>query len=317
MNELKECAEIALRECLNLRRLEQLLIICDSSCIEIGRAFYDAGEGKCKETIMVMLQSCKYDGNKLPEAIENLLIQFDVVVMPTLKSFASCLTETNVTEQGVRIATLPGITNDSFLRTMKTDWRKLGVYTRKIAGKLNSAQKITISTDAGTLLTFETGGHVASVDDGRIMSKGTFGNLPAGEACLIPLEGTAEGVLVIDGSFSLVEGMIKEPLILTFKEGKVIKAEGNRCAAELEKIFVKYRHSSRTLAEFGIGTHDTAVLCGNILEDKKVRGTAHFVIGDTLSNESTDKSSIRLDAVLLQPSVWINDKLLIDHGEHR
>lgn len=316
MNELKACAEIALIDCLNLRRQELLLIICDPSSYEIGRAFYDSGEGKCKETMMVMLQSRKYDGNELPEAVGNLLTQFDVVVVPTLKALSYSTVSALTPQQRVRIATLPGITNDSFLRTMKTDWRKLGVYTRKIAGKLSSAQKITIKTDSGTSLSFETGGRTARADDGRIMSNGTFGNLPAGEACLTPLEETAEGILVIDGSFSLVEGMIDEPLILTFKKGKVIKAEGNSCTAELEKIFVKYRHASRTLAEFGIGTHDTAVLCGNILEDKKVRGTVHIAIGDILTCENTGGSSIRLDGVVQQPSVWINEKLLIDHGMH-
>lgn len=314
MDQLKACAEIALIDCLNLRRQEQLLIICDPSCYEIGRAFYDAGEGKCKETMMAMVQSRKYDGNELPEAIGNLFSQFDIVVVPTSKALAYSVVSKLTPEQGVRIATLPGITNESFLRTMKTDWRKLGVYTRKIAGKLSSAQKITITTEAGTSLTFETGGRIARADDGRIMSKGTFGNLPAGEACLTPLEETAEGVLVIDGSFSLVEGMLEEPLVLTFKEGMVVKTEGNSCTAELEKIFVKYRHASRNLAEFGIGTHDTAILCGNILEDKKVRGAVHIAIGDTLSCEDTGSASIRLDGVLQQPSVWVNEKLLIDHG---
>ena len=316
MNELKTCAEIALIDCLNLRRQEQLLIVCDPSSYEIGRAFYDAGEGKCKETMMAMVQSRKYDGNELPEAIGELLTQFDVVVVPTMKALAYSVVSKLTPEQGVRIATLPGITNDSFLRTMNTDWRKLGVYTRKMAGKLSSAQKITIATDAGTSLSFQTGSRIARADDGRIMSKGTFGNLPAGEACLTPLEETAEGVLVIDGSFSLVEGILDQPLILTFKEGKVVKTEGNSCAAELEKIFVKYRHASRTLAEFGIGTHDTALLCGNILEDKKVRGTVHIAIGDTSACENTCATSIHLDAVVQQPSVWVNDKLLIDHGVH-
>jgi leucyl aminopeptidase (aminopeptidase T) len=109
---------------------------------------------------------------------------------------------------------------------------------------------------------------------------------------------------------------MNDPLILTFKEGKIIKTEGNSCSAELEKIFIKNRHVSRNLAEFGIGTHDTAVLSGNIFEDEKVRGTAHIAIGDALVNNSIDKPSFRFDGILQQPSVWINDKLLIDHGEH-
>ncbi len=315
MSELINSAEIALAECLNLRRLEQLLIVCDSDCYEIGRAFYDAGEGKCKETVMVMVQSRKNNGNELPEYIGSWIGQFDLVIIPTLKSLSRKHISKIASEQGIRIVTLPGITVDSFIRTMKTDWRKLGVYTRKMTGKLSAAQIISIKTSAGTNLSFSTAGQNAWTDDGHIMTKGTFGDLPAGEACIRPLDNTAEGVLVIDGSFSMVEGVLDNPLVFTLKEGKVIKIEGHSCASELEKIFTKY-HESRSLAEFGIGTHDTAVLCGKNLEDKKVRGTVHFGIGNWLSGDIPEETQIHFDGVIQQPSVWIDGKLLINRGEH-
>lgn len=315
MSDLINSAEIALTECLNLRRLEQLLIVCDSACYDIGRAFYDAGEGKCKEAVMIMIQSRKNNGSELPEFFGSWIDQFDIVIIPTIKSLSRKHISKVASEQGIRIVTLPGITNDSFIRTMKTDWRKLGVYTRKMTGKLSAAQIITIKTSAGTNLTFSTAGQNAWADDGQIMTKGTFGDLPAGEACIRPLDNSAEGVLVIDGSFSLVEGILDKPLVLTLKEGKVIKIEGHNYASELDKIFTKF-HESRSLAEFGIGTHDTVMLCGNNLEDKKVRGTVHFGIGNWLFNDILEENQIHFDGVIQKPSVWIDGKLLINQGEH-
>ncbi len=129
MSELIECADIALGECLNLRRNERLLIICDPTCYEIGRAFYDAGEGKCKDTVMVIFRTCKNNIVEQTEIFEKVLGQFDVVVMPILNSPGNIHIEKIVSQKEIRIATLSGITVESFLRTIKTDWRKLGVYT--------------------------------------------------------------------------------------------------------------------------------------------------------------------------------------------
>jgi leucyl aminopeptidase (aminopeptidase T) len=316
MNEIIECAEIALRECLNLKRQEQLLILCDPLCYEIGRAFYDASMGRCKESILVMFPSRKYDGYEPPEPVGAWMSQFDVVVIPASTSFSHTHARKLASEYGARIASLPGITAEMFLRTMKADWRKIGVYTRKIAGRLSTASKIKVKTDSGTDFSFETGGMAAIVDDGRIMSKTTFGTLPAGEAYLSPLENTAEGVLVIDGSFSIVEGLLNEPIILTVKGGKVIKAEGHGCCAELEKIFIKHNKTARTIAEFGVGTNDVAQITGNIVEDKKVRGSVHVAIGNTSLTAEETNLTLHLEGVLQKPSVWLDEKLWIDHGVH-
>jgi leucyl aminopeptidase (aminopeptidase T) len=91
--------------------------------------------------------------------------------------------------------------------------------------------------------------------------------------------------------------------------------EGHNCALELEKLFSKNHHSLRTIAEIGIGTHDTAILTGNSFEDRKVRGVLRIGIGK-VSDEGGQKSPIRLDGILFQPSVWIDDKIFIDHGNH-
>jgi leucyl aminopeptidase (aminopeptidase T) len=310
MDEIIEYAGIALSECLNLKRQEQLLVLCDPRCYEIGRAFYEAAVSRCKEVILVMFPSRKYDGNEPPELVGNWISQFDAVVIPASTSFAHTRARKFASENGTRIISLPAITQESFLRIMKTDWRKLGVYTRKIAGKLSAARKIKVTTESGTDFSFETGEGTAIADDGRIMSKGTFGTLPAGEAYLSPLVNTAEGVLVIDGSFSMVDGVLSEPVILTVKNGRVIKAEGHSCCAELEKIFVKYTHASRTVTEFGVGTHDTAQITGKMIEDEKVRGSVHIAIGDT------SRDSIHLVGIIQKPLVWLDDKLWIDHGVH-
>jgi len=310
---LLECAEIALSECLNLGGQDKLLVVCDPPCAEIGRAFWDVGSQKCREAVMVMISPRKQNGNEPPVPTGAWFAQFDVAVMPTSKSLSHTQARRKACEKGTRIATLPGITEDVFIRTMNTDWEKLGIITRKVAGHLSSSKKVRITTGAGTDLSFETGGRQAKADDGRLIYKGAFGNLPAGEAYLAPLEDTAEGTLVVDGSFPLT-GVLNAPIVVKVKKGRVVDIGDHQCKAELDELFEKYGTPARNIAEFGVGTLDTARMTGNTLEDEKVKGTIHIAFGDNASMGGTVKVPLHLDGIVKKPSVWLDDVLWMKDG---
>jgi leucyl aminopeptidase (aminopeptidase T) len=310
---LRESARIALMECLNLGRQEMLLVVCDPPCAEIGWMLWNVGSKRCKEAVLVQISPRKQNGNEPPQPVGEWFGKFDVAVMPTSKSLSHTQARRKASEQGTRIATLPGITKDVFIRTMRTDWKKLGIVTRKVAGHLSAAKEVRILTDAGTDLSFKTGGRPAKADDGRLIFKGAFGNLPAGEAYLAPLEGTAEGRIVIDGSFPLA-GLCKPPLEVRVKRGKVIEVGEHPCRAELEQLFKKYGSPARNIAEFGVGTLDTAIVSGNTLEDEKVRGTCHIAFGDNASMGGTVRVQMHLDGIIKKPTVWLDGKMWMKSG---
>ena len=311
--DLLKCADIALRQCLGLGRQEQLLIVCDEPCLEVGRAFWESGTKLCREAVMVQIVPRKQNGNEPPDAVGELFDRFDVAVMPTSKSLSHTQARRKACQKGARIATLPGITVEVFLRTMDTDWEKLGLFTRRIAGQLSAAKTIRVATAAGTEITFETGARPAKADDGRLIFKGSFGNLPAGEAYMAPLEGTANGVIIIDGSFA-VGGRCGEPLVFDVRKGKVASMGPHPLSGEMERLFQKYGASSRNIAEFGVGTLDCATISGNTLEDEKVRGTVHFALGDNASMGGTVNVPVHLDGIIKEPAVWLDGALWMEKG---
>ncbi len=312
--ELRDAARIALTDCLGLSRKERLLVLYDPPCAEVAEAFWEEGNQRCQETVLARMKSRKDNGNEPPDPLGEWLGEFDVAVLPTSKSLSHTRARRKASDKGARIASLPGVTPELFVRTMRADWGRIGVYTRKIAAQLSSAKKVQIKTAAGTDLTFETGGRHAKADDGRLNFKGAFGNLPAGEAYMAPLEGTAQGVLVVDGSFPLT-GILESPLVLRVRDGSVIEVSGNRCAKQLEELFLRYKKASRTIAEFGVGTLDTARIGGNVLEDEKVRGTVHVAVGDNASMGGSVNVALHLDGVIKEPSVWLDYNQWMDRGQ--
>ncbi len=313
MDPLEECAQIALSECLNLGRQEQLLVVCDPPCAEIGDAFWRVGSAMCREAVMVRISPRKQNGNEPPLPVGEWFGQFDVAVMPTSRSLSHTQARRKACEGGTRIATLPGITPDVFVRTLRADWKKLGSLTRKLSGQLSAASSVRITTRAGTELSFGTGGRQAKADDGRLIYKGAFGNLPAGETYMAPLEGTTEGTLVVDGSFPLT-GLLQTPLVLKIRKGKAVDVADHPCKAELEQLFKKYGPFARNIAEFGVGTLDSARITGNTLEDEKVKGTCHIALGDNASMGGNVRVQMHLDGILREPTVWLDDKMWMRDG---
>lgn len=69
-----------------------------------------------------------------------------------------------------------------------------------------------------------------------------------------------------------------------------------------------------TLCELGIGTNDAAILNGVILEDEKVYGTVHIAFGTNTSFGGTNKAECHMDGIILNPTLYLDNILVIDKG---
>jgi leucyl aminopeptidase (aminopeptidase T) len=72
--------------------------------------------------------------------------------------------------------------------------------------------------------------------------------------------------------------------------------------------------AARNVAEFGIGTNPNAVLSGNILEDEKILGTIHVAFGSNNTFGGRVSAGVHLDAVVMNPTVYIDGSLILDKG---
>jgi leucyl aminopeptidase (aminopeptidase T) len=145
--------------------------------------------------------------------------------------------------------------------------------------------------------------------------KGESGNLPTGETFLAPLEGTSNGVFVVDGSMAGL-GLIKQANIrIEVKDGYAEKITGGTLARKLSKQLDSVGRDARSIAEFGIGTNDSAKLSGILLEDEKVMGTVHIALGNNVSMGGNVNVPIHLDGVIKKPTVYLDEKLIMKNGK--
>jgi aminopeptidase len=204
-----------------------------------------------------------------------------------------------------RYASMPLFDGSMFEGSMDVLWKTLARRTTAIAKTVNRAETIAIKTPNGTRLALSMKGRRALPDTGILTKPGSFGNLPAGEVYLAPLEGSAEGKLVLAWAPTRE---LQSPVTLTVKGGFVVKVEGNEPYAGILKAKLSERKENRNIAELGIGTNDKAKRPDNILESEKILGTIHIAMGDNSSFGGNVKTPFHQDFVFFKPTVVLTDK---------
>lgn len=208
---------------------------------------------------------------------------------------------------------MPGITPEIFRRALPVDYGALTRAGERIAAALSAASTGRVTSPVGTDVVLSLEGRTAVCDDGMLQSKAAWGNLPAGEAFVAPVETLGDGTIVFDAALAGY-GPLREPLRVTLRGGRAVDVHGEAARWLLDTLDAG-GPTGRLIAELGIGTNPRARLTGNILEDEKAVGTAHLAFGTSASFGGANVATVHVDGVLLGPTVELDDRLLIRDGE--
>jgi leucyl aminopeptidase (aminopeptidase T) len=215
------------------------------------------------------------------------------------------------------VASLPGITVSLMTDgSMTVDYERLSARSWALNQLLETAHQAEVTTPAGTRLALSLAGREPQTppDDGLYRQPGAFGNLPAGEAYIAPVEGSADGIVVVDGSMAPL-GLVQTPIRLTVRQGRVVQISGGAQATRLEELLGDINHAGAWMVgELGIGTNDHARLTGNVLEDEKVMGTVHVGLGRNVDFGGTVDSPAQHDGVLRAPTLILDGQTVIQEG---
>jgi aminopeptidase len=315
LTKLDSAAVIAIRDCMGAKKNEKILVITDEQKREIGLALHQNAIRLGYYSLLIEMKSGKINGEEPPVEIAELMQKFDVVFCPTAKSLTHTNARRSASAKGVRVATFPGITKDVMIRGMNADYKAISQRTIKLQKILEKGKMIRVTAPAGTDISFDIKGRKVIPSKGLFHKKGESGNLPTGETFLAPVEGTSNGVFVVDGSMAGL-GLIKNANIkIEIKAGFATKISGGNLAKKLKIMLDKVGKDARNIAEFGIGTNDSAKLSGVLLEDEKVMGTIHIALGNNVSMGGSVNVPIHLDGVVKKPTVWMDGKLLMQEGK--
>lgn len=313
---LAHAARNVVEHCLGIKAGELVSIVTDSADpdrIEIARAFWEEARGKGAEVVLAEMLPRKNSGEEPPAPIAQLMAESNVVICPTTKSLSHTQARRIASSRGARIASLPTITKQMVVRCLTADYGSIAALTKRVAEKLSRGSKFKVESEVGTSLELERQDRNVGADTGLLTQRGDFGNLPAGEAFFAPMEGTANGKIIFDGSVADV-GILAEPIELQVEHGIARIVSTSAAARELDRHLSAHGPDAYNIAELGVGTNDRAIVSGFILEDEKVLGTVHVALGNNAGMGGTVNVPIHLDGLIRKATLYVDGELVLDKG---
>jgi leucyl aminopeptidase (aminopeptidase T) len=312
MSDLERAVAAVINDCLGVSAGESALVVANPSSLGLGERLRGEAGRAGADAMLMMMADRDVDGEEPPDAVAAAMAQADVVMCPTVRSLSHTEARRNACEAGARIATLPGVTEETLARVMSADTEGLRRKGAAVAAVLEDGSEARITCARGSDLRLDLSGRSAISDDGDLRERGAFGNLPCGEGFIAPIETAGEGTLFVDGTIS---GIPKDETVELRVEGGNMVSAGGEAGARLLETLRSAGPGGTGVAELGIGTNEKAILTGNLIEDEKILGSCHVAFGASAGIGGVVQVPVHIDCVVMKPTVEIDGRALIRDGE--
>jgi leucyl aminopeptidase (aminopeptidase T) len=296
---------------LAVTRRDTTLVVHTPDSIWLAKLVADRASQRAQHVSTLAFAGGSRDGEEPPRRVAAAMLRASTVVLLTRYSLSHTTARVRASGRGARIASLPGITEELFASAIPVDYQRLEAAGRELAQALTDADQCHVSSRGGTHVHLSLRGRRGISDDGDLARSGAFGNLPAGEAFIAPVETTAAGTIVLDGSLS-GWGRLVEPVIIELEGGRAHRITGGDAATWLAQALDDGGPAGRSIAELGIGTNPGSTsITGNMLGDEKMLGTVHFAFGTNTSMGGMNQAAVHIDGLVLDPYVELDGTRLI------
>lgn len=321
--ELAKVARRVLEQCFALKEGETFLVVTDTSqSPRIAEALMSEANAMGADPSAITYLVRKYDREEPPQNVAASMKECDAFVAITVKSLSHTDARVQANAAGARGHTWPGVTEQMMLRTFLADYPSLSKYTRRVADAMSRAKRVRLTSPSGTDITVSFEGREADTIDGICTERGSFNQLPAGLISIAPLEGTANGQFVFDGSMYPEEltprndGLLLTPIKWTVNDGMITDISGGMEARGLRDYLQDVGDPNvYNVAEVGLGTNKSCRLTGNLLEDERAYGLVHVACGDNHAFGGRVIAKIHLDFSVQNATLEADGKRILDNGE--
>jgi aminopeptidase len=313
MTDLERAISAVIRECVAVRRREEVVVVCNPATQGIGRRFRREAEAAGGEAVLVVMAERKSHAAEPPDTVAAAMVRADVILAPTVQSLSHTAARRAATDGGARAATLPGVSEEMLARLMSADLKELRRRSHELAEILTGGNEARITCSNGSDLTLSLEGRTAIPDAGELAEPGAFGNLPCGEGFIAPVEDRGGGRLVVDGTIASI-GVPSSPVELELEDGRLVSATGSE-GEQLMQLLGKHGQEAMHVAELGVGTNEKAILSPEVLEAEKILGTVHVAFGASAGIGGRIQVPVHLDCVVTRPNLAVDGKPVVRDGD--
>lgn len=299
-----------LDRCLGVQAGEEVVLLVDHrSAADVVAGLRRALDERNCTTTVVEVPLAELPGQEVPRPAAHAIRHSAATIELTSLFLGSNQARRAATAAGSRYLAMPGVRLDTFRPggPLDVDFDDLRSGAEAVGDLWTSARSFTLTTPAGTHLTGSIVDRPGRVLHGICRGAGGYMAPPDIEAGTAPVEGTTNGIAVIDGDLLFMgQGPLREPVVLEFEEGRLIGVSGperHRLLGMLERCDDE---RMTNLAEVSLGLNPAGHVCDVAMETESAYGTAHIALGNSLAYGGTVNAVAHLDCVMREASLQLD-----------
>jgi len=307
-----------LDQCLGVRAGEQVVLLTDGATdAGVITGLLEAVSNRGGIPLVARIPAPGLPGAEPPGAVAAMMLEAGAVIELTSLFIGSSLARRNASARGVRYLAMPGVVLDTFRPggPLDVDFEQLRSEAERVGRAWDAAQQFRLSTPGGTDLRGSVADRPGRVLHGIATEPGAYMAPPDVESGTAPVEGTASGVVVVDGDLLFMgRGPLREPVVLQVDDGQVVGIEGaerDRLIRMLERC-ADARMSN--LAEVSVAFNPAGTICSVPMETESTRGSAHVALGNSIAYGGLVNAVAHLDCVMRDATLELDGRAVMIEG---
>lgn len=259
----------------------EVLVLHDPSTAANAAALEIAVTEAGASLTMMQTMPGGHHGRELSPPVAAAMKASELIIAPMRQNVAHTQARRDAQEAGAKVIVLPEADGEDFFLApgWSADFEALRPQIDALAKAFHEADTARVRSDQGTDIAM-------SIEGRRGRSLNGFANtvdISAGyclEASIAPVEGTAEGKIVVNASIPGVALIEKAPVEIVFEKGLAVSIEGGPEAEAFRTLLESFDDPNvYNLGELGVGMNPECRIDGTMLSDESVWGGIQLALG--------------------------------------
>lgn len=315
----RETVSRVLDQCLGVRSGEHVILLADggtdSEVIDALRSGVHDREARC---LLVTMERFIRPGSEPSEPVAAILESADAAIELTSTFIGSSTARQRASASGTRYLAMPAVEADTFRLggPLDVDFEAIRPTTEAVARAWEQASTFRFTTEAGTDLRGSVVGRKGRSLHGIANSWGAYMAPPDIESGTAPVEGSSNGVVVVDGDFLFMgKGPLRGHVALHFEDGQMVAVEGDEAQRLTDMIELCADPRMNNLAEISVGLNPNGRVCGVPMETESTLGSAHIALGNSIAYGGTVAAVAHLDCVFQNVVLELDGRPVLEQGK--
>jgi leucyl aminopeptidase (aminopeptidase T) len=246
------------------------------------------------------------------------MLEAGAVIELTSLFIGSSLARRRATEAGVRYLAMPGVRLDTFRDDgpLAVDFDAIRADAEVIGRAWDGAARFRLTTPAGTDLQGSVEGRPGRVLHGVARNDGAYMAPPDIEAGTAPVEGTTQGIVVVDADLLFMgQGPLPDPVVIHVTDGEMSGLEGANADRLRDMLARCDDERMRNVAEVSMAFNPAGRVCGVAMETESALGTAHIALGNSMAYGGVVDAVAHLDCVMKDATLELDGRPVMVAGE--